>query len=147
MNKNKRELLAGYVDGELSEDERVAFEQELQRDPDLRAELQEFTKLKEVTGMIQYADLPDEVWENYWQNLYRKLERGIGWILFSIGAIVLLSFGLFQFFKELYIDPQVPMLVKVGVTALGVGLVILLVSFVRERLFAFHRDRYGKVIK
>jgi len=147
MNKKKRELLAGYVDGELSEDERLAFEQELQRDPDLRAELEEFTKLKEVTGMIQYADLPDEVWECYWQSLYRKLERGIGWILFSIGAIVLLSFGLFQVFKELYIDPQVPVLIKVSVTALGIGLVILLVSFVRERLFAYRRDRYGKVTK
>lgn len=147
MNSNKRELLAGYVDGELSKDERAAFEQELQRNPDLRAELEEFMKLKEVTGMVQYADLPDEVWEGYWQNLYRKLERGIGWILFSIGAIVLLSFGLFQFFKELYIDPQVPMLVKISVTALGLGAVILLVSFIRERLFAYHRDRYGKVDK
>ena len=147
MNKNMHELLAGYVDGELSEEERAAFEAELQKDPDLRAELDEFKKLKEVTGMIQYADLPDEVWEGYWQNLYRKTERGIGWIFFSIGAIVLLSFGLFQFFKELYINPEVSLLVKVSVTALGFGGVVLLVSYIRERLFAYNRDRYGKVTK
>lgn len=147
MNRDKRELLAGYIDNELSEQERREFEQQLQRDPQLREELQEFQKLKEVTGIMQYADLPIQVWENYWQNLYRKLERGIGWILFSVGAIVLLSFGLYQFFRELYLDPEVPTLVRIGVTVLGVGAVILVVSFVRERFFAYNRERYRKVIR
>ncbi len=145
MTKDKRELLAGYVDGELTDQQKVAFEQALQQDPELRAELQEFRKLKEVTGMVRYADLPPEVWDGYWQNLYRKTERGVGWILFSLGAIVLLSFGLFQFFSQLYIDPGVPIWIKVGVTALGFGCVILLVSFVRERLFAYKRDRYREI--
>jgi hypothetical protein len=147
MNRDKRELLAGYVDGELSDEEREAFERELERDPQLRAELNEFRKLKEVTGMMQYADLPDEVWDGYWQNLYRKLERGIGWILFSIGAIVLLSFGVYQFFLELFSDSDVPTIVRISVTVLSIGAVLLLVSFVRERLFAYNRDRYRKVIR
>ncbi|MFQ6007724.1 MAG: anti-sigma factor family protein [Candidatus Zixiibacteriota bacterium] len=147
MTEDKRKLLAGYIDGELSDKEREALEQELQRDPQLRAELEEFRKLKEVTSMVRYADLPDEVWENYWHSLYRKLERGIGWILFSIGAIILLCFGLYQGLHDLYIDPAVSIWVKIGVTALGGGLIFLLVSFVRERLFAFRRDRYREVKK
>ncbi|UCD63791.1 MAG: zf-HC2 domain-containing protein [Candidatus Zixiibacteriota bacterium] len=147
MTKSKRELLAGYVDGELSDEERRAFEELLQQDSELRAELEEFRKLKEVTGMVRYADLPEEVWENYWHNLYRKLERGIGWILFSVGAIILLTFGLYQFVSALYSDPQVPLLVKVGVTALGLGGVVLLVSFGRQRLFAYRRDRYREVTR
>ena len=147
MTKDKRELLAGYVDGELSEDEKRAFEQALQQDPQLRDELEEFRKLKEVTGMVRYADLPEEVWENYWHNLYRKLERGIGWILFSVGAIILLAFGVFQLMSELYADPEVPMLVKVGTTTLGLGAVVLLVSFGRQRLFAYRRDRYREVTR
>ena len=147
MNRDKRELLAGYVDGELSNEEREAFERELDRDPQLRAELNEFRKLKEVTGMMQYADLPEEVWDGYWQNLYRKMERGIGWILFSIGAIALLSFGIYQFFLELFSDSEVPTIVRISITVLSIGAVILLVSFVRERLFAYNRDRYRKVIR
>jgi len=147
MDKDKRKLLAGYVDGELTDEERQAFERELQRDPQLRAELQEFRKLKEVTSMVRYADLPDEVWESYWQSLYRKLERGIGWILLSIGSIILLCFGLHQGLHGLYIDPTVSIWVKIGVTALGGGVIFLLVSFVRERLFAYKRDRYKEVDK
>lgn len=146
-DKDKRELLAGYVDGELPEEKRRALEKELEQNEELRSELEEFKKLKEVTGMVRYADLPEEVWENYWHNLYRKLERGAGWILFSIGAIVLLSFGLYHFFSELYVDPEVPTLVKIGVSAAGLGLVVLLVSYVRERLFAYRRDRYREVTR
>ena len=145
MNKNKRELLSGYVDGELSKEEKLLFEEELENNPGLRAELEEFMKLKEITGMVKYTDLPDEVWEKYWHNLYRKLERGIGWILMSMGAIILLGFGLFEMFKELYIDPEVPMLVKISVSALTIGAAILLVSLTRERIFAYNRERYREV--
>jgi ferric-dicitrate binding protein FerR (iron transport regulator) len=147
MEKRIKEMLAGYVDGELSEDERMAFELELQRDHELRSELEEFKRLKEVTGMMHYADLPDEVWESYWQSLYRKTERGIGWILLSVGAIFLLCFGLWQALTQFYLDPDVSLFVKMGVSAAGAGLIVLLVSLIRERLFAYHRDRYKEVKK
>lgn len=147
MNKDKRELLAGYIDGELSDEEKRAFEQALNEDPQLRAELEEFSKLKEVTSMVRYADLPEEVWESYWQNIYRKVERGIGWLFMSIGAVILLAFGAWQFFSELFADPQVPFLVKIGLSALALGAIILLVSFVRQRLFAYRRDRYHEVTR
>ena len=147
MSRDKRELLAGYVDGELPEEERLAFEEELKNNPELKAELEEFMNLKDITGIMKYADLPDEVWDNYWQSLYKKLERGFGWLFFSAGAIVLICFGLFKFFEELYIDPSVSMILKTGVTALSVGVVILLVSLTRERLFAYKHDRYKEVNK
>ena len=147
MAKNKRELLAGYVDGELSDEERLAFEAELAQDAELRQELEEFQKLEEVTGMVKYADLPDEVWDNYWQSIYRKTERGFGWILLSFGAIVLLCFGLYEVMSELYTNPEAPLWLKVGLTAGGAGVIFLLVSYGRERLFAYNRDRYKEVIK
>ena len=145
MSKNIRELLAGYVDGELPEADRLAFENELKVNAELRAELEEFVKLKEITGIMTYADLPDEVWENYWQSLYKKLERGFGWIFFSLGAIALLVYGLFEFLSELYINPTIPLIIKISITILLIGVIILLVSFSRERLFAYKRDRYKEV--
>jgi hypothetical protein len=147
MDKHLHEMLAGYVDGELCDEERRAFEKELAANAELRAELDEFRRLKEVTGMIKYADLPDEVWENYWASMYRKLERGIGWIFLSIGAIVLLCFGLYQGLTDLYTNPDVSLWVKIGVTGVGVGTIFLLVSYIRERLFAYGRERYREVTK
>ena len=145
MDKKFHEMLAGYVDGELPEEQRRAFEAELQKNSDLRAELDEFRKLKEVTGMVQYADLPDEVWATYWESLYRKTERGLGWIFLSIGAIVLLAFGLATAFWSMFHDPDVPLWFKIGASAAALGIIILLVSFTRERLFAYKRDRYKEV--
>ena len=147
MNDKYKELLAGYIDGELSEQQRADFERELAQNPQLRAELDEFSKLKEVTNSMKYADLPDEVWETYWSSMYRKLERGIGWILFSLGAILLLSFGLYEIFSQLYADPNAPLWLKIGLSGAGLGLIFLLVSYGRERLFAHKRDRYSEVTK
>ena len=147
MDKHLREMLAGYVDGELSDEDKQAFEKELAVNDELRAELEEFKKLKNVTGMVRYADLPEEVWENYWASLYRKLERGIGWIFLSIGAIILLCFGLYEGLSGLYSDPEVALWVKIGVTGVGAGVIFLLVSFIRERLFAYNRERYREVTR
>ena len=147
MTNDIRKLLAGYVDGELTDDERRTVEKALADSPELQAELEEFRKLKEVTGMVQYADLPDEVWETYWESIYKKLERRIGWIFFSIGAIVLLGFGLYELFSQLYLDLDAPLWTKIGLTGLAAGSAVLLVSYARERLFAYKRDRYKKVKK
>ena len=145
--KDYRAMLAGYVDGELSEEENREFERELARNEQLREELGEFRKLKEVTGMVRYADLPDEVWENYWQSLYRKLERGFGWIFLSFGAVILLTFGVYEAFRGMFADPAVPLYFKIGLSASCFGVIVLLVSLVRERLFAYKRDRYKEVTK
>ena len=147
MDRNIRELLAGYVDGELSDADRARVESAMTDDPSLIEEVQEFRRLKEVTGMAVYADLPDAVWETYWESLYKKLERGIGWLFFSLGAMIILGFGLFELLQNLYVDPASPLWLKVGVTALTGGAIILLVSFVRERLFARKRERYTQVQK
>lgn len=145
MTDDLRKLVAGYVDGELTQDQKMAFEQELAANPELRAELEEFQNLQKVTGMMRYADLPPEVWETYWQSLYRKLERGIGWIILSISAIVLLCFGAFEAFSHLWLEPDNPLWLKLSVSGIAVGAIILLVSYGRERLFAYKRDRYREV--
>lgn len=147
MNNDVRKLLAGYVDGELTDEERTVVEQALLVDEELRNELEEFKQLKEVTGMAQYADLPDEVWESYWESLYKKLELGFGWIFFSLGAIIILCFGAYTVFSELFADPTAPLWLKIGLPTMAAGVIILFVSFTRQRLFAYKRDRYGKVKK
>lgn len=147
MDERWKQLLAGYVDNELNRDERREFEQELERNAELKAELKEFNRLKLVTGQMKYADLPDEVWEAYWQSLYKKIERGAGWILASLGAVVLLVFGLFQAFSSLYTNPEAPLWLKFGLTVGSIGVIILLVSLVRERFFAYKRERYSEVEK
>jgi hypothetical protein len=147
MDERLRQLVAGYVDGELSGEELAAFKRELSTNAELRAEVEEFKKIKEVTGAMTYADLPDEVWDTYWSSLYRKTERGLGWILFSASVIVLLAFGAWQAFSGLWANPDTPLWLKLGASGGALGVIILLVSYGRERLFAYKRERYSEVEK
>jgi len=140
-----RELLAGYQDGELDPTQEEMVREHLSECEQCRAELARLDKVKEVTGKVQYKDLPLEVWEGYWQNLYRRVERGLGWILVSIGSIIMAGVGIWYLLQKYFLNPEVGLFNKIGVGALLVGGIFLIVSVVREQLFAYTRDRYREV--
>ena len=140
-------LLMGYMDGELAPGERQEFEQHLAGCRECSAELDGFRKLKEVTDMVRFGEPEDRVWEFYWRGIYNRIERGVGWILASVGAALLLAFGAFKLVEKLLTDPTVSLMVKIGVSALLLGVVFLLVSLVRERIFGLKHDRYSREVK
>lgn len=140
-----KELLAGYQDGELDDDQLRLVEAHLAECADCRADLDRLNKVKEVTDKVQYKDLPLEVWEGYWQSLYRRIERGIGWIFASIGAIIMLATGMVYLVRDFFLDPAVGIFSKLGVGGLIIGGTFLLVSVGRERIFAYNRERYREV--
>ncbi len=139
------ELLMLVLDGEASEKEKELLQQLLEEDPELRAEWESQCKSKVATSEYQIRKPPDELWEEYMNSVYRRVERGIGWILLSLGAVVLISYGLWQGVMELVGDVTVPWYVKGGVLALLVGFVVLIVSVVREKFFVIKDDPFRKV--
>ncbi len=88
---------------------------------------------------------PEEIWEDYWASVYARVERGIGWVFVSIGAIILLAYGAWRGVEELLADAAMPWFIKTAVLALSFGAVILLVSVVREKLFLGPKQRYKDV--
>lgn len=140
-------MLSGYIDGELTPDQKADLERELASNAELKKELEELKRLKNITGSLEYADIPEHVWEQYWGDLYRRIELGFGWILVSIGAIILSGCGLFYLIKDFFMDPQPPILLKVGVAAGGVGTIVLLVSIIRQRIFEYKNSRYKGVTR
>lgn len=146
MNRDEMKiLLAGYQDGELDAEQRELVEKLLAESAEWREELHGLNKVKEATAKVKFNDLPLEVWEGYWQNLYRRIERGLGWIFVSIGAIIIAIVGAFYFIRDFFLDPSIALFPKLGVGALVIGGSALLISVARERLFAYNRDRYKEV--
>jgi len=140
-----KKLLVGYLDGELKNKERELIENHLKKCPECREELKEFKKLRGVMMSIKYQKPGDEVWENYWKSIYNRLERGISWILTSIGAAVLLFYGGFKLVENLIKNPEIALILKIGILVLLAGLVILFVSILRERIFTYKYDKYKEV--
>jgi predicted anti-sigma-YlaC factor YlaD len=139
-------LASGYLDGELSEDQRRAFEAHLDACDRCRRDLADLRNLAEDLDMMQFKEPGDEELARYWSGVYNRMERGVGWILLSVGAILTLCYGAFKVIESLIRDPTVSVLLKVGVCALIAGVVVLFVSLLRERLVVHKVDRYAKEI-
>jgi len=94
---------------------------------------------------MKFKKLPEMYWDEYWRHIYNRLERGISWILISLGTIIVLSFILWNFIRNLLMDQQLNPIFKIGIFLLLVGVVILLISFVREKLMVKKFDKYKEV--
>ncbi len=138
-------LLMAELDGELGARERDELQRLLVEYPALRQEQHRLRRLKEVTETMAFKVPPEEVWKDYWTSVYSRVERGIGWILLSLGAIVILSYGIWTGVNELLADATIPGYLKAGILAAIVGVVVLLVSVLREKLFVGRRQRYKDV--
>ena len=138
-------LLMGYLDSELTELEVLRMEQHLKECTDCSAELDEFRRLKEVTHNMRVV-MPDEkYWQDYWSHIYNRLERKAGWILTSLGAILIVSYGLYELIAEFLLSKGIPMIVRIGVLALVVGVCTLVISVLRERFFLSRSDKYERI--
>lgn len=142
-----KSIMMAYLDGELSPEERSRFERHLADCPRCKRDLSEFTNLKEELAMIRFKEPTDVELARYWRSVYNRLERGIAWILFSLGAIILLCYGAFKLIEETIRDPNIGVLLKVGVVAAVFGGVVLFVSLLRERLTTRKVDKYSKEVE
>lgn len=139
-----RRLLMSAIDQELTLSELAEFNQLLNQDPEFRAEWQQHQKLKEVLKVMKLKSPPAEVWDSYWMSIYNKIERGIAWIAISIGAIILITYSLYQAITSLLADQHLG-LIKYAILAVILGFVILLVSVIREKIMIQKQERYKEV--
>ena len=89
--------------------------------------------------------LPDEMWDAHWGQLYNRLERGAGYVLAGLGAILLLSYGAYQLCREWLGQPGIPIVVRLGCGLVVLGLIVLTVSTVREKLLTHRYDPYKEI--
>jgi predicted anti-sigma-YlaC factor YlaD len=140
-----KDLMMGYLDNELNNEQRRQFEEHLRGCSECKDELKEFRKLKAITDEVTLVEPEDKIWQDYWSGVYNRIERSVGWIIFSVAAILLTIYGGFKLIEEMIKDPDIEMMLKVGLLALIAGLAILFVSVLRERLHFWQKDRYRNV--
>ena len=140
-----KDLMMGYLDEELSSEQIRRFEEHLRTCKQCSSQLQEFRQLKAITDQMTLVEPEDRLWQQYWDGIYNRVERSIGWMIFSVAAILLTIYGGFKAIEALIIDPTVGLLLKIAMLALLVGLAILFVSVLRERIFFWTKDRYKDV--
>jgi anti-sigma factor RsiW len=144
-------LLSAYVDGELDVAGVARIEAHLAL-PDAesgfaKGEIAKLRRLAQVTDQMRLKEPPAEEWEVFWASVYNRAERSLGWILLSIGLVAVGAWAVTQLVLALIEAENLPLFVTVGIFAASAGILVLLVSVVRERIFKRGRTRYKDVIR
>ena len=139
-------LMMAAIDGEITPADRRELDALIAKQPGLADEWRRMTRVKEVTATMRLQHPPEEVWDRYWESTYRRAERGIGWILLAAGALVLAGYGLWHAVEALLADTTTPVFVRAAIAATALGLLVLAVSVIREKLFTGRRDPYQKEV-
>lgn len=146
INKhNIHQWMMAELDGEASPEQQQEIHRWIQADPSLQQEYESLKQLRGLTMKTALKQPPPELWDSYWLGVYRRMERGLGWILFSMGAIVLSAFALWEFSQQWLSDSAIPVWVRISGVSMVLGLVILLVSVIREKVFLYKNERYKDI--
>jgi hypothetical protein len=66
--------------------------------------------------------------------IYMKFINRLGLGILGAGLLILIGFGLYKFAVVFLKDASVPLLIKVGVFGVFLGIIIILISFIFERI-------------
>ena len=142
LEEHQRNLMR-YIDKEMENRERSEFEKHLETCETCRGQLRDFSMVKEVTERVKIADVPEAVWEKYWEKIYNRIERSVAWFLFIIGALILNGYWIYKAIT----DPSLHNIVGLGVMLMVVGFAILFLSVLREKRAVNKVDRYISEVK
>lgn len=140
-------LMMAALDGGLNTKEQAEFEALLQADERARLEFEILKRNQNIMKNLKLTEPTPEFWDAWNQQLFIRIERGAGWVLFTLGALVVLLYGAWMMLEELLTDPELAWWLKAAVVMLVTGTLILLVSLVRERWFLHKQERYKNIIR
>ena len=141
VKRHVGELLSGYIDGELTQQQRQRVELHCDECEPCAALMAELKALKDEVGRTRLGEYGEDTWREKMNDSTVQVTRGIGWLLFLAGVLAIGGVVLYEF----VIDSSVPLHIKLITGSVWGGLGILLVSVLRQRLIERKTDKYDDV--
>ena len=135
------ELLSGFVDGELTQQERQRVRLHCEECDECRENLANLRALRERIGKAQLSEVGEDKWRETMNDSRVQTPRTIGWLLFIAGLLVIAGIVLVQ----LFFNDEIPLGAKLLMVAIYGGLATLLYSVLRQRLIERKTDKYKDV--
>ena len=135
------EWLSGYLDGEVTQQQRQRVELLLEESPALRFELAELKKMQSTVKTLAHKELGKERLNEMVSSPTQWVARKSGWALYLVGLAVLVGWGLYQFSR----DNEVHLVEKIATGMVLMGVVLLFASVLRKRLNEARNERYKDV--
>ncbi len=134
-------FLSGYIDGELTQQQRQRVDVHCERCEDCRKLRDDLIALRSDVGEAMLSQYGDDKWRETMDDTGVQVTRGIGWLLFLAGALGLAGIVVFGFL----LDSSVDWFAKLVIVGFYGGLAVLLVSVIRQRLIERKTDKYKDV--
>lgn len=141
MQNSKYELLSGYLDGELTQQEAQKVMLLLDSDSEYKKLHDEMASMRHEVQSLSLQDSELKHLDKLFQEPVVKTSRIFGFALIGVSSFVLVAFTLYSVF----INDAISMLVKISTGLLGVGGLALLFSVLRQRLISSKSDKYNRV--
>ena len=135
------ELLSGYIDGELTQQNRQRVSQHCEDCERCRQELVALQSMRDRIAASRLSDIGEEAWRETMNDTTVKATRGIGWLLLIGG--VLLAFGFAVY--EIVTDAAISTMERLIIGGIYGGLLLLFLSVLRQRLIERKTDKYKDV--
>ncbi len=139
--KEWRNQAMAYLDGELPAMERAAFEEHLAGCPTCARVFQEYRQIKEVTKKMKVPEPDPKVWSEYPKGFIESASRGLGWLFYVCGFLIIFVFAIYQF----AVSPE-DAIAKRGVFSIIIGFVFLFISVLKRRIVEARTDRYSQEV-
>ena len=129
------------LDDELSASERAEYEAHVRSCDACQTELSQLGRVVRMTDELKLR-VPDEAfWKGYWESVYRRSERNLGFLLLIGGVVAVLALGIVRAVTS----PAFLTYEGISVTLILVGLVVIFISVARERYHESRNDPYREV--
>lgn len=145
MTNSKHEtyeiLAMKAVDGLLTEDEQRLLEEHLETCEECREELEDFQFIKKSTDRVRQRIMQDASIEPFREPPIVRTWNWASFLMIWTGTLVLVGYGAYTFF----LDPKVPLLVKIAAGLAGGGGLGLFSYILTNRLQGQANDPYREI--
>lgn len=129
------------LDDEMSGAEKLDYEAHVRECEDCQRELTDLGRVVQWTDELRLRIPDEEFWEGYWDSIYRRSERSVGFLLLIGGVVALLLYGVVRALTS----PKLLTYEGLSVTVILIGLIVIFVSVARERFHESRNDPYKGV--
>jgi Putative zinc-finger len=130
-----------FIDDELSLEERLQYQAHVRDCDACRRELESLGRVVRLADQLKLRVSDEVFWEGYWESVYRRTERRLGFLFITGGAAMLLVYLLYRALRS----QELWTYEGVSIAVILLGLIVLFISVARERYHEHKNDPYREV--
>jgi len=130
-----------FIDDELSLEERLQYQAHVRDCDACRRELESLGRVVRLTDQLKLRVSDEAFWKGYWESVYRRTERRLGFLFITGGAAMLLVYLLYRALRS----QELWTYEGVSIAVILLGLIVLFISVARERYHEHKNDPYREV--